>query len=155
MEAEVAKGNAGAKLAFTRITFNYFISETVCDYILDAVHLIADEGWKLLPLYRFDPVTGLWHHRAAAPEELPSLRAVLTGGGGRPSSAPESVLPGQLQAAWRIIAAVQGRPPAGPLDDPELTDDFERIRWFPLPSEGLARLRAANTRSLTGGSHGT
>jgi selenocysteine lyase/cysteine desulfurase len=155
MEAEVAKGNAGAKLAFTRISFNYFISETVCDYILDAVHLIADEGWKLLPLYRFDTVTGLWHHRAAAPEELPSLRAVLTGGGGRPSSAPESVLPGQLQAASRIIAAVQGRPPAGPLDDPELTDDFERIRWFPLPSEGLARLRAANTRSLTGGSHGT
>jgi selenocysteine lyase/cysteine desulfurase len=155
MEAEVAKGNAGAKLAFTRISFNYFISETVCDYIVDAVHLIADEGWKLLPLYRFDPVTGLWHHRSAAPEELPSLRDVLTGGGGRPSSAPESVLPGQLQAARRIITAVQGRPPAGPLDDPELTDDFERIRWFPLPSEGLARARAANTRSLEGGTHGT
>jgi selenocysteine lyase/cysteine desulfurase len=155
MEAEVAKGNAGAKLAFTRISFNYFISETVCDYIVDAVHLIAGEGWKLLPLYRFDPVTGLWHHRSAAPEELPRLRDVLTGGGGRPPSAPESVLPGQLQAARRIIAAVQGRPPVGPLDDPELTDEFERIRWFPLPSEGLARLRAANTRSLTGGDHGT
>jgi len=155
MEAEVAKGNAGAKLAFTRISFNYFISETVCDYIVDAVHLIADEGWKLLPLYRFDPVTGLWHHRSATPEELPSLHDVLTGGGGRPSSAPESVLPGQLQAARRIIAAVQGRPPAGPLDQPELSDDFERIRWFPLPSEALARLRAANTRSLTGGPHGT
>ena len=156
MEAEVTKGNAGAKLAFTRISFNYFISETVFGYIVDAVHLIAGEGWKLLPLYRFDPVTGLWHHRSGAPEERPSLRDALTEGGRpRPSSAPESVLTGQLQAAQRIIAAVQRRPPAGALNDPEITDEFERIRWFPLPSEGLARLRAANTRSLTGGSHGT
>ncbi len=155
MEAEVAKGNAGAKLAFTRISFNYFISETVLDYIVDAVHLIAGEGWKLLPLYHFDPVTGLWHHRSGAPEEPPTLRDVLTGGREWLSSAPESVLPGQLQAARRIIAAVERRPPAGPLDDPELTDEFERIRWFSLPGEGLARLRAANTQSPTGGSHGT
>ena len=119
------------------------------------MHLIAGEGWKLLPLYRFDPVTGLWHHRSGAPEEPPTLRDVLTGGRERLSSAPESVLPGQLQAARRIIAAVERRPPAGPLDDPELTDEFERIRWFSLPGEGLARLRAANTQSLTGGSHGT
>ena len=155
MEAEVAKGNAGAKLAFTRISFNYFISKTVLDYIVDAVHLIAGEGWKLLPLYHFDPVTGLWHHRSGAPEEPPTLLDVLTGGRERLSSAPESVLPGQLQAARRIIAAVERRPPAGPLDDPDLTDEFERIRWFSLPGDGLARLRAANTQSPTGGSHGT
>ena len=39
MHAEVARGHIGAKLAFTRLTFNYFISETVFAYILDAVHL--------------------------------------------------------------------------------------------------------------------
>ncbi|MGZ4185777.1 MAG: aminotransferase class V-fold PLP-dependent enzyme [Solirubrobacteraceae bacterium] len=149
MEAEVAKGNAGAKLAFTRISFNYFISQTVFGYIVDAVDLIAREGWKLLPLYRFDPVTGLWHHRTAAPEEPPSLRDVLGGERQRLQSAPESVLPGQLRAARRIIAAVQARADGGPVDDPILSDEFERIRWFPLPSEGLERLRAI------GGSHGT
>ena len=58
MDAEVAKGHVGAKLAFTRLTFNYFISEAVFDYIVDAVHLLAREGWKLLPLYRFDPDSG-------------------------------------------------------------------------------------------------
>jgi selenocysteine lyase/cysteine desulfurase len=149
MEAEVAKGNAGAKLAFTRISFNYFISETVFEYIVDAVDVIAREGWKLLPLYRFDPVTGLWHHRTAAPEEPPSLHDVLAGERRRLQSAPESVLPGQLRAARRIIAAVQARSDDGPIDDPILSDEFERIRWFPLPSEGLERLRT------TGGSHGT
>jgi selenocysteine lyase/cysteine desulfurase len=105
MEAEVAKGNAGAKLAFTRITFNYFISETVFHYIIDAVHLLAREGSRLLRLYRFDPVTGLWQHRSGGHEETPSLRDALTGSPRRPSSAPESVLPGQLATARRIIAA--------------------------------------------------
>jgi selenocysteine lyase/cysteine desulfurase len=149
MEAEVAKGNAGAKLAFTRISFNYFISETVFEYIVDAVHLVAREGWKLLPLYSFDPVTGLWHHRSGAREEPPRLRDVLASDRPRLRSAPESVLPGQLQAARRIIAVAQARADGGPVDDPALSDEFERIRWFPLPSEGLERLRAV------GGSHGT
>ena len=60
MDAEVAQGHLGAKLAFARLSFNYFISEAVFDYIVDAVHLVADEGWKLLPLYRFDPDSGIW-----------------------------------------------------------------------------------------------
>lgn len=149
MEAEVAKGNAGAKLAFTRISFNYFISETVFEYIVEAVHMVAREGWRLLPLYRFDPVTGLWHHRTAAPAEPPSLRDVLAGGRRRMRSAPESVLPGQLRAARRIIAAVQAPAAAAVLDDPVLSEEFERIRWFPLPGEGLERRRAI------GESHGT
>ena len=66
MDAEVAKGQMGAKLAFTRLSFNYFMSETVFQYILDAVHLIANEGWRLLPLYSFDPGSGLWRHADAA-----------------------------------------------------------------------------------------
>jgi hypothetical protein len=113
------------------------------------VHLVAREGWKLLPLYSFDPVTGLWHHRSGAREEPPRLRDVLASDRPRLRSAPESVLPGQLQAARRIIAVAQARADGGPVDDPALSDEFERIRWFPLPSEGLERLRAV------GGSHGT
>ena len=33
------------------------------DGALDAIHLIADEGWKLLPHYVFEPLTGIWRHR--------------------------------------------------------------------------------------------
>ena len=86
MDAEVAKGHLGAKLAFTRLSFNYFITETVFRYIVDAVHLIADEGWKLLPLYRFDPDSGLWQHR---------------GGRGRPAAEPARLRRG---ARWRAGA---------------------------------------------------
>jgi selenocysteine lyase/cysteine desulfurase len=130
MEAEVANGRMGAKLAFTRLTFDYLISETAFDYILEAVHLIADHGRRLLPLYRFDPASGLWHHRAGVPEPAPDLHAALTGASALPT-APESVLPGQLEAARQIIAAVDAEPPA----DPVLTPEFERIRWFALPGD--------------------
>jgi selenocysteine lyase/cysteine desulfurase len=55
MSAQAVKGQMGALLAFTRVTFNYFISEPAFAYILDAIHLIADDGWKLLPLYASTP----------------------------------------------------------------------------------------------------
>ena len=143
MDAEVAKGHLGAKLAFTRLSFNYFITETVFRYIVDAVHLIADEGWKLLPLYRFDPDSGLWQHRGGTADMAPSLRdfaGALDGAPARLATAPESVLAGQLEAAREIIDAMRARPPAGPLHDPVPSVDFERVRWFPLPGEGLAQL---------------
>ncbi|MFL5862494.1 MAG: aminotransferase class V-fold PLP-dependent enzyme [Solirubrobacteraceae bacterium] len=147
MHAEVSRGHMGAKLAFTRLTFNYFISETTFAYILDAVHLIAEHGWKLLPLYRFDPDTGLWRHRAHVPDPPPTLNNAFEAGTPHLATAPERVLSGQLQAARRVIASVQTHPPAGPLHDPELSDEFERIRWFELPREALEQLRSTRTRS--------
>ena len=143
MQAEVVNGHMGAKLAFTRLSFNYYISEPAFAYVVDAVHLLAREGWKLLPLYRFDPGAGLWHHRAAGPRPATCLRDALTDNPARMRTAPERVLAGQLEAARRIIGAVQARPPTGPLDDPVVSEEFERIRWFALPGEGLDHLRAA------------
>ena len=132
MHDEVVKGHLGAKLAFTRLSFPYYTSEAAFAYVLDAVHLLADEGWKLLPLYRFDPHTGLWEHRAAKRDPRGSLRAMLDAPPPRFACASESVLAGQLDAARRIICAA---PPAGPFTEAPWSSDFERIRWFPLPGE--------------------
>jgi selenocysteine lyase/cysteine desulfurase len=137
MDAEVANGHMGAKLALTRLSFNYFISEMVFDYLVESVHLVADEGWKLLHLYGFDPRSGLWRHRDRAPD--PPL--TLGHFGAAPSrlpTAPESVLAGQLETARRILR--DARPPDGGVEDPAVGEEFERIRWFPLPSEGRVRL---------------
>ena len=65
MDAECAIGHLGARLGFVRVGFNYFISDAVFEYILEAVHLLAEHAWKLLPLYRFDPASGVWRHRDA------------------------------------------------------------------------------------------
>ncbi len=55
-EQEILLGCEGIKPGWVRVNFNYFISETVFQYILDAVELVATEGWRLLPQYRFDAV---------------------------------------------------------------------------------------------------
>ena len=141
MQAEAAKGQMGAMLSFTRLSFSYFISERVFNYILDAVHLVADEGWKLMPLYRFDLLTGLWrHHRAPAVDAPAGLRDALATVPAPLPTAPERVLADQLDAAQRIIAAVEADPPTDPPPDQALSEELERIRWFALPGEGLTRL---------------
>jgi hypothetical protein len=56
-------------------------------------------------------------------------------------TAPEAVLPAQLAEARRIVARIEARPP----DDAQrlrLPVEVERLRWFPLPVEALAELRA-------------
>ena len=139
MDAEVARGHLGAKLAFVRLSFNYFMSETVFQYILEAVHLVANEGWKLLPLYSFDPGSGLWRHSDARARTPLALHDVLAPQAPH-ATAPESVLAGYLEQAREVIRAVEAAPPSTS-PAPVLTPDFERIRWFPLPGEALAALR--------------
>jgi hypothetical protein len=148
MQAEASSGRLGALLSFTRLSFNYFISEKVFDYIVDAVHLIANEGWKLMPLYRFDPVTGVWrHHLAGDADPTNTLRGAIAAPPPRMPTAPESVLADQLEAARRIIsataAAAAGNSPLDSCDKEALSEEFERVRWFPLPGEGLPTLRGS------------
>jgi selenocysteine lyase/cysteine desulfurase len=138
MEAECSAGHLGVKLGFTRIGFNYFISEAVFQYIVAAIHLLAEHAWKLLPLYRFDPATGLWRHRDARP--MPTLADAPVP---RVVDEHEHVLAEQLEAARQIALAVEARPPCAAPPETRLTPEFEQIRWFPLPHEATARLVAS------------
>ena len=115
------RGHLGAKLAFARISFGYFAGEAAFRYVLDAVHLVAEQGWKLLPQYRFDPASGLWEHERGAAR----FSAAAAG---------EDVLERQLVEARRILATAS----TGPAPDPPVSDAFEAARWFPLPSEAGA-----------------
>ena len=137
-EREIARGCEGIKPGWVRVNFNYFISEAVFDFILSAVELVATDGWRLLPLYRFEPATGLWSHAGGAAEPPLSLHDVEFGADGMrwPShrhTEPESRLADYLDEARRILAA-----PPRPVVPPDAivdSDDFESLRWFPLPSE--------------------
>ena len=143
-EAEVMRGYAGIKLAFVRLSFNYFMSETVFEYLVDAVDFLAEHAWKLLPLYRFDPRTGLWHHRdrpRRPPLTLAGFPYAEGSGHGRLRlSADESLLAGHLEEARRIVSEVEAHPPADVAPAAEVSEDFERSRWFPMPHEALAAL---------------
>jgi selenocysteine lyase/cysteine desulfurase len=140
MEAECRRGHLGAKLGFVRIGFNYFISDEAFEYILDAIHLLADYAWKLLPLYRFDPCSGLWHHRDHR-RAVPTLAdADLP----RVTSEPAGDLARHLEQARQIVRTVESAPPYPSISDPVIGESFEQIRWFPLPGEALARLRESH-----------
>jgi selenocysteine lyase/cysteine desulfurase/CRP-like cAMP-binding protein len=153
MDAEAALGHLGAKISFLRVNFNYFMSEMSFQYILDAVHFIADHGWKFLPLYRFDPGSGLWNHRSGRTHPPFSLHDVSFASGtlefsGARISAPESVLPSYLEEARWIVAGLEAAPPAAEaMQELPLSPEFERIRWFPLPSEALAEMRGSTAPS--------
>ena len=120
-----------------RVNFNYFISETVFRYIVDAVEFVAQYGWKFLPLYEFDAKTGLWQHRDQPDEHLLSLKDVDYDSG-RPvwptvgGTAPEAALADYLGAARSLADEL-----------PDHTEDagesplgarFEELRWFELPA---------------------
>jgi selenocysteine lyase/cysteine desulfurase len=146
MECEVLRGHEGVKLGWFRVNFNYFVSPVVVDYIVDAVQLMANEGHKLLALYRFDPFTGLWHHRDARSRPPVSLYDVSYAGGAMQfaaprTTAPESVLADQLAQAAELVAALPAQLAAEPdVEDPVLPSSFEGIRWFPLPGEARSEL---------------
>jgi hypothetical protein len=120
-----------------RVNFNYFIEDDTFEFILAAVHLVATHGWRLLPHYTFDPISGLWRHMFGPAEPPLSLFDVEFGASGlrypqHRTTAPGSMLEDYLAWAEEILATAETTEPPAPL---EAGDDFEHLRWFPLPHE--------------------
>jgi len=147
-EREIVRGCEGIKPGWIRVNFNYFLSETEFSYLVDAIHIIADDGWRLLPHYDFDPDTGQWRHRSRRGLGVHRLTDVSYRTGrlefrARHATEPEAALPGYLDDARRIIAATTAEYSALELAVQPMTQDFEELRWFPLPIEVLAELRGS------------
>lgn len=139
-DREVAKGNDCIKPGWFRINFNYFISETVFDYIVRAIDMVATHGWKLLPAYSFDPHSGKWYAGDKVPEPPLRLTDISYASGSmeyrpRRVTEPESVLPRYLDEAMEVFENANRYAQPQNLVTPEFSADFERLRWFPLPSE--------------------
>ena len=136
---EVVLGCEGIKPGWIRVNFNYFISEAVFQYIVDAVHLVATHGWKLLPWYRLNLETATWDHIDGRSSAAFSLNDITYGDGAMhyradASLASDDVLAAYLDEAERIFDAVDlsSAPAQPPL---EVTANVEDLRWFLLPDE--------------------
>jgi selenocysteine lyase/cysteine desulfurase len=140
-DREIAHGCEGIKPGWVRVNFNYFISEAVFSYIVEAVRLVARDGWRLLGDYRFDPATGLWRHRRGPAEPPLRLRQVEYDAQGRmvyprhQDRAPESELQRYLEEAKAVLDAATSAPSDSIAD--LVSADFEHLRWFDLPSACL------------------
>jgi selenocysteine lyase/cysteine desulfurase len=148
-EHAIVQGCEGIKPGWVRVSFNYFISDAVADYIVAAVLLVAEHGRRLLSDYTFERASGLWRHRSGPVE--PPLRLSQVGydedGVLRypryDTTTPESALAGYLVEAREIMLARPEPPAEQPmaegwahplLDESDPTaDEFEGLRWFDLP----------------------
>ncbi len=139
-EREIDRGCEGIKPGWVRVNFNYFITDETADYIIDAVHLVANKGAGLLPLYRFEPTSGLWRHRdglKTPPMSLCDIRFDERGmvypdhrkhRDGRPLAA-------YLAQAEELMDEARETGLVTPLGAPITTEDFEHLRWFPYPAD--------------------
>jgi selenocysteine lyase/cysteine desulfurase len=132
-EELIATGCEVIKPGWIRVNFNYFIAEEEFTYLIEAVHLVADQGWRLLPQYTYEPDTAVWRHRDGLPKPPTSLADLDFAGTDLepPMTVPISELGAYLAEGKRILAE---EPETGGVS-PDLGAAGERLRWFPNPAE--------------------
>lgn len=125
IEKLVSEGESILKPGWVRLNFNYFLDVETVDYLIDAIDLIAEHGYRMLPFYQYDASHGVWRYQgmeAAAPIAL----GFDMGGG-----APEKVAT-PLHAFIEQARAILANPPGAICEQPVLSKEGELLRWFPL-----------------------
>jgi len=133
----VEDGHLVLKPGWVRLNFNYFIDEETFDYILGAVELIAEYGWKLLGQYSYDPERAIWSCRTG---QLPVSRKLqdisFDGGKFQPpeniSHGPRRPLRDYLDQIGKFLREAEAD-----LTDPipPLPEKYAPLRWFTLPGD--------------------
>lgn len=138
----------GLRPGFAKLSFPYFMSEAEVAFVLEALKMVATEGWKLLPQYVLNPDTGEWrHHTNSVFKErkwLSSIRYTdgkmnaserrVSGSGVFPQSYGDC-----LQTARNIFNRARKMAQRYPLQIDRsynfVSERLESLRWFMLPSE--------------------
>ncbi|MEO0437347.1 MAG: aminotransferase class V-fold PLP-dependent enzyme [Pseudomonadota bacterium] len=134
-------GEASLRPGWVRLNFNYFLDTSTVHYLLRAVELIADHGWRLLPFYQFDGLSGTWRYggREVAPSITQDSFAVLIERSARAPSVEsrQAALPAwdlqQLVTMAESILLEQRDDQARYVH--HLSDEAKKICWFALPQE--------------------
>ena len=139
-----SRGTEILKPGFCRLNLSYFADDSEIDFIIEAVSMVAEHGWKLLPRYSFDAVTGSW-----VSQEEPK-----GGGGGRMSLKGISYDYGSFSFRQRKVSRIapslekvldiatdifqnEVNFDYGVTGEEERNseDEWEKMRWFLLPNE--------------------
>lgn len=136
---------------FTRISLPYFINDSELAFIMEAVKMVATEGWKLLPQYVVDLETAEWRHHTNVVSKdrkwLSSVRYVdgkmtmnerrISGPGLFPQNYSEC-----LQTARNLFNKARKTALRTPYTDQGIVFDSrgEKLRWFMLQHEAQSLL---------------
>jgi len=136
LEKQIQQGNSILRPGWVRVSFNYFISEEIFSYMLQAIELIAKHGHRLLPSYEYDQASGLWCWQGRKRRMDFTLADIRYDSGhmhlGNIAEHEDSAgLDDYLQEAENIMLGAK-KECTRPI---ELSQDAEALRWFAVPQE--------------------
>ena len=139
IEAEIPNGSGILRPGWVRLNFNYFIDDDEFEYLVHAVEMIAENGWRLLPHYKFNSEKGTWHFKGIENPLCNSLNALRFEGYEQEPllASPKPNLKQICEDAEETIIKDFGKN----CFSIDLTDEAERLRWFRLPQEVVKRLK--------------
>lgn len=141
IEREIQRGAMILRPGWVRLNFNYFLDDEEFTYLLDAIELVADHGWRLLPFYRFDEASGTWQYQGrpmTLPSSLLDWSFTQRLGGAEIPDRRSMSLGGQCAQAAEELQRDRSDCETYEL---KLSEAGEKLRWFTLPQEVLAELR--------------
>ena len=132
LATEIANGSMILRPGWTRLNFNYFISEETFDYITNAIELVAEHGWKLLPYYSFNTTSSTWSYQETAMQLTSDLSAInFNDDAGNLAVSYSENLADYSTKAERVL----NTPLEGKKYQLNLSDNANMLRWFWLPQE--------------------
>ncbi|KPJ18826.1 tRNA 2-thiocytidine biosynthesis protein TtcA [Papilio machaon] len=153
--------NEHLRPGFCRVSLPYFMSDTELAFVLEALKMVATEGWKILPQYVVNTETGQWrHHTCSVLRERKSLYSLryndgqitaherrVSGPGIFPQTYTEC-----LQTARNLFNRARKLAMKCSSIEPEVTFNprIDYLRWFMLPKEAHDLLlgRSANVKHI-------
>ncbi|MDJ0939862.1 MAG: aminotransferase class V-fold PLP-dependent enzyme [Woeseiaceae bacterium] len=132
----VQGGYCGIKPGWCRVGLHWVMDDAEANYVIDAVHFIAEHGHRFLALYDFDLCTGTWNHRYAS-DALPqfSLDAALDNDEGEPAilSLPlrKQLYDHYMTEARRWVERLSREPAR---EHATLEGELEELQFFSLSS---------------------
>ena len=133
IEAQIFKGAMILRPGWVRLNFNYFIDEETFDYLLCAIELIAQFGWRMLPYYDFNTNDGVWRYQAKKVKPAVQWQDFdFMSGTAQAEQAQSFALKGLLQLAKKELSRERSDCQTFSIS---LSPQVEDLRWFVLPQD--------------------
>mgnify|MGYP001058440368 CR=1 FL=1 len=135
LSAAVGDGWSSLRPGWVRLNFNWFIDDEEFEYLLEALVMVARDGWRLLGDYHLDSASGVWRHREAVAidQRMTSLTEFLEGGEKASDTPARPAFASALTRARRLLNESQR--PAQSAVVQTLPPRYAALQWFITDAE--------------------
>jgi selenocysteine lyase/cysteine desulfurase len=133
LEEQLVEGHMILRPGWIRLNFNYFIDEDTFEYLVRAIELVAEHGWKLLPFYRFDQNGAVWRYQNHKTELAASLETLDFNA--LPEAAEKSERPSLAETMKTAEAELLRNHSTEERYNVIQPQKVEELRWFVRPQD--------------------